>query len=129
MFQPPALPGPEALCDLLAAAGCDGVQWTVRPGGHVEPSRAKEVLPRLARIAASRGLECRTICTAIADPAAPEAEELLRVAADCGYFAGLPTVCAKSGTRVSGSPSAAAISVGLSEPRNTVFRPAAAQCR
>lgn len=84
MFQPPALPGPEALCDLLAAAGCDGVQWTVRPGGHVEPSRAKEVLPRLARIAASRGLACRTICTAIADPAAPEAEELLRVAADCG---------------------------------------------
>lgn len=84
MFQPPALPGPEALCDLLAAAGCDGVQWTVRPGGHVEPSRAKEDLPRLARIAASRGLACRTICTAIADPAAPEAEELLRVAADCG---------------------------------------------
>ena len=40
MFQPPALPGPEALCDLLAASGCDGVQWTVRPGGHVEPSRA-----------------------------------------------------------------------------------------
>ena len=84
MFQPPALPGPEALCDLLAAAGCDGVQWTVRPGGHVEPARAREDLPRLVRIAESRGLRCRTICTAIADPAAPESEELLRVAADCG---------------------------------------------
>ena len=84
MFQPPVLHGPEELCDLLAAAGCDGVQWTVRPGGHVEPARAKEDLPRLAKIAAARGLRCRTICTAIADPAAPEAEELLRVAADCG---------------------------------------------
>ena len=84
MFQPPVLAGPEALCDLLAASGCDGVQWTVRPGGHVEPSRAKDDLPRLAKIAASRGLKCRTICTAIADPAAPESEELLRVAADCG---------------------------------------------
>ena len=84
MFQPPVLRGPEELCDLLAAAGCDGVQWTVRPGGHVEPARAKEDLPRLVRIASSRGLRCRTICTAIADPAAPEAEELLRVAADCG---------------------------------------------
>lgn len=84
MFQPPVLRGPEELCDLLAAAGCDGVQWTVRPGGHVEPARAKEDLPRLVRIAAARGLKCRTICTAIADPAAPEAEELLRVAADCG---------------------------------------------
>lgn len=84
MFQPPVLRGPEELCDLLAAAGCDGVQWTVRPGGHVEPAHAKEDLPRLAKIAASRGLRCRTICTAIADPAAPEAEELLRVAADCG---------------------------------------------
>jgi sugar phosphate isomerase/epimerase len=84
MFQPPATTGPEALCDLLAASGCDGVQWTVRPGGHVEPSRAKDDLPRLAKIAASRGLKCRTICTAIADPAAPDAEELLRVAADCG---------------------------------------------
>ena len=84
MFQPPVLRGPEELCDLLAAAGCDGVQWTVRPGGHVEPARAKEDLPRLARIAAARGLRCRTICTAIAAPAAPGAEELLRVAADCG---------------------------------------------
>ncbi len=84
MFQPPVLRGPEELCDLLAAAGCDGVQWTVRPGGHVEPARAKEDLPRLVRIAAARGLKCRTICTAIADPAAPETEELLRVAADCG---------------------------------------------
>ena len=84
MFQPPVLRGPEELCDLLAAAGCDGVQWTVRLGGHVEPARAKEDLPRLVKIAAARGLRCRTICTAIADPAAPEAEELLRVAADCG---------------------------------------------
>ena len=83
MFRKPSEEA-KILGDLLAAAGCDGVQWTVRPGGHVEPARAREDLPRLVRIAESRGLRCRTICTAIADPAAPESEELLRVAADCG---------------------------------------------
>ncbi len=84
MFQPPVTKGPEELCDLLAAAGCDGVQWTVRPGGHVEPACAKEDLPRFVKIASSRGLRCRSICTAVSDPDDPDAEELLRVAADCG---------------------------------------------
>ena len=84
MFQPPVTRGPEELCDLLAAAGCDGVQWTVRPGGHVEPERAREDLPRFVAAAASRGLRCRSICTAIGDGSSPADEELLRVAADCG---------------------------------------------
>ena len=81
MFQPPVTRGPEELCDLLAAAGCDGVQWTVRPGGHVEPERAREDLPRFVAAAASRGLRCRSICTAIGDGSSPADEELLRVAA------------------------------------------------
>ncbi len=84
MFQPPVTKGPEDLCDLLAAAGCDGVQWTVRPGGHVEPERVREDLPRFVKAAESSGLRCRSICTALSDPAAPESEALLRVAADCG---------------------------------------------
>ena len=79
MFQPPVTRGPEELCDLLAAAGCDGVQWTVRPGGHVEPERAREDLPRFVAAAASRGLRCRSICTAIGDGSSPADEELLRV--------------------------------------------------
>lgn len=84
MFQPPVTASPEALCDLMAAAGFDGVQWTVRPGGHVEPERAEADLPRLVKIASSRGLKCRSICTSIADGGDPLSERILKTAADCG---------------------------------------------
>lgn len=84
MFQPPVTASPEELCDLLAGAGFDGVQWTVRPGGHVEPERAAQDLPRLVGVAASRGLKCRSICTSIVDGSEPGAETVLKTAADCG---------------------------------------------
>ena len=90
MFQSPVTPSPEALCDLMAGAGFDGIQWTVRKKGHVLPENAKRDLPRLCRIAESRGLKNVTICTDITSDAvgkpglSPHAEETLRVAADCG---------------------------------------------
>ena len=90
MFQSPVTASPEALCDLMAAAGYDGVQWTVRKGGHATPEDAKAELPRLVKVAAARGLKCESICTDVTSDAAgrpgltPRAEETLRVAADCG---------------------------------------------
>ena len=90
MFQPPVTASPEALCDLMAGAGFDGIQWTVRKRGIVLPENAKTELPRLCRIAESRGLKNVTICTDITSDAvgapgpSPLAEETLRVAADCG---------------------------------------------
>lgn len=84
MFQTPVTASPEALCDLMATAGFDGIQWTVRPGGHVEPDRVAVELPRLSRIAEARGLKCRSICTAIVDGSDPVAETIMKVAADCG---------------------------------------------
>ena len=83
MFQSPVTKSPEQLCDLMAAAGFDGVQWTVRPGGHVEPTKAAVDLPRLCRIAEQRGLRNRTICTAI-KPGDRDAADILKAAADCG---------------------------------------------
>lgn len=83
-FQPPVTASPEALCDLMAEAGFDGVQWTVRPGGLAEPESVAEALPRLVRIAASRGLKCRSICTGIVDGGDPVAETVVKTAADCG---------------------------------------------
>ena len=89
-FQSPVTSSPEALCDLLAAAGYAGIQWTVRGNGHVKPENAKADLPRYVKIAASRGLKCSSICTDVTSDAAgrpgltPCAEETLRVAADCG---------------------------------------------
>lgn len=90
MFQSPVTKSPEELCDLMKGAGYDGIQWTVRKKGHVLPENAKAELPRLCRIAESRGLRNVTICTDItADKAgapglSPCAEEILKVAADCG---------------------------------------------
>ena len=90
MFQPPVVETPEKLCELMKGAGYDGIQWTVRRGGHVEPAEAAANLPRLVKIAESFGLKCRSICTDITADAAgkpgltPGAETVLKVAADCG---------------------------------------------
>lgn len=90
MFQPPVTKSPEELCDLMAAAGFDGVQWTVRKGGHATAENAKVELPRLVKMCEARGLKCESICTditadAIARPGiSPRAADTLRVAADCG---------------------------------------------
>ena len=90
MFQPPVVPSVEKMCELMKGAGFDGIQWTVRKGGLVEPANAASELPRLCRIAESFGLANRTICTDITADAAgrpglsPFAEDTLRAAADCG---------------------------------------------
>ena len=81
---------PEKLCELMKGADYDGIQWTVRKGGHVEPADAAANLPRLVKIAESFGLKSRSICTDITADAAgkpgltPGAETVLKVAADCG---------------------------------------------
>jgi sugar phosphate isomerase/epimerase len=90
MFQPPVTKSPEELCELMKKAGFDGIQWTVRKGGHVDPANVAADLPRLCRIAESFGLKNRSICTDITSDASGRpglsdgAETALRVAADCG---------------------------------------------
>ncbi|MBR1921570.1 MAG: sugar phosphate isomerase/epimerase, partial [Kiritimatiellae bacterium] len=75
---------------LFRDAGYDGIQWTVRKGGHVEPERVAADLPRLVATAGRFGLKCRSICTDITADASGRpglsdgAETTLRVAADCG---------------------------------------------
>ncbi len=84
MFQPPVTKGVDELCELMAKAGFDGIQWTVRPKGHVLPERVAENLPKVAAAVKKQGLKSTTICTAITgDDAA--SEKILKVAADCGF--------------------------------------------
>lgn len=83
MFQSPVTKSPEELCELMKGAGFDGVQWTVRKRGHVEPANAAAELPKLCKIAAGFGLRCDTICTDV-KPGDAGAADLLKVAADCG---------------------------------------------
>ena len=84
MFQPPVTKSPEALCELFAAAGYDGIQWTVRKGGHATPENARAELPRLVKVAESFGLKCESICTGIVDGDNSESVKIAKVAADSG---------------------------------------------
>ena len=63
--------------------GLDGMDLTVRRGGHVEPKDAAEQLPLAAKAALEAGTEILTLTTDITEPTA-EAEAVLAAAAKLG---------------------------------------------
>ncbi len=67
----------EAIRDL----GFDGVDLTVRPGGHVKPEEARASLPRAVRELRELGLRVPMLTTAITSATDPHAEALLATAA------------------------------------------------
>jgi sugar phosphate isomerase/epimerase len=67
-----------------AEIGFDGVDLTVRKGGHVEPENVRRDLPALAAAVRKHGLEMPMITTDIVDTETPRAEEILGVMADLG---------------------------------------------
>lgn len=74
----------EAMAEAAAEAGFDGVDLTVRPGGHVLPENADRDLPRAVRAVHAVGLAVPMMTTAIARIDDPHAELILRTAADLG---------------------------------------------
>jgi sugar phosphate isomerase/epimerase len=74
----------EELAAAAAELGYDGVDLTVRKGGHVEPARVREDLPRLVAAIRKHGLETPTITTDIVDTQTPYIEDILRTMADLG---------------------------------------------
>ena len=73
----------EALAACASEIGVDGIDLTVRPGGHVEPANIAKDLPRLVEIIHKQGLETPMVTTAI-DAANPEAESILKTCAQLG---------------------------------------------
>jgi sugar phosphate isomerase/epimerase len=67
--------------------GFDGVELTVRPGGHVEPERVAEDLPRAVEALRAIGLEVPAIVTDIKGREAPYAREVCATAARVGASA------------------------------------------
>lgn len=63
---------------MCAELGYDGIDLTVRPGGHVEPERVEEDLPKALDTIRKAGLELPMVTTAIADAATPHAERVLK---------------------------------------------------
>jgi len=72
------------LADLAKELGFDGVDLTVRPGGHIEPEEVEGRLPEAVEALEARGLSLPMITTAITDPEEPHAESTFRAASNCG---------------------------------------------
>ena len=60
------LPIPE-VCRIFAAMGLDGLDLTVRPGGHIEPGDAPEQLPKAQQAAREAGIDILFLTTNITD--------------------------------------------------------------
>jgi len=72
----------------LRGIGVEGVDLTVRPGGHVEPGQVSDTLPEAVAALAGEGAHVRMITTAITAADEPHATAVLETAAAQGirYF-------------------------------------------
>lgn len=75
-------PIPE-VCRMFKSIGLDGLDLTVRPGGHIPPERAPAELPEAVKAAREAGVEISFLTTNITD-ANNEAERLLAVTGEHG---------------------------------------------
>lgn len=75
-------PIPE-VCRLFKRMGLDGLDLTVRPGGHIDPKDVAAELPKAIEAAKQAGTEILFLTTAITDADA-SAERLLATAAEAG---------------------------------------------
>jgi L-ribulose-5-phosphate 3-epimerase len=69
---------------LIAEAGFGGIDYAVRPAGHVVPEKVQEDLPRAVEAAQKSGLKVEMITTGITDPRDKFTEPLLRTAVKLG---------------------------------------------
>jgi sugar phosphate isomerase/epimerase len=74
----------DGMAQVAAEIGFDGVDLTVRPGGHVLPERVEEDLPRAVDAARRAGIEVRMMTTAINDPSDPLTKSILKTAGALG---------------------------------------------
>jgi sugar phosphate isomerase/epimerase len=83
----------EDLAKAAAGIGFDGVDITLRKGGHVKPEHVRQDLPPLVSIIRKHGLEVQMVTTDIVDPDTPCAEDILKTLADLGihYYRFMPS--------------------------------------
>ena len=74
----------RGMADFAAALGFDGIDLTVRPGGHVLPENVKYDLPKAVKIIRNAGLEVKMITTAVTSIVDPHAESILETASALG---------------------------------------------
>lgn len=74
----------EPMAQMAKDIGFDGVDLTVRKGGHIEPERAEQDLPKVAEIIRNAGLELPMVTAGIVDTTTPHAETILRALKSAG---------------------------------------------
>lgn len=75
----------DAMAEAAAEIGFDGVDLTVRPGGHVLPENVAEDLPRAVEAIRNHGLEVTMMTTALTDAADKTNQKVLQTASDQGF--------------------------------------------
>jgi sugar phosphate isomerase/epimerase len=65
------------LAEAAANIGFDGIDITVREGGHVEPARVRQDLPPLVKLIRQHGVEVPMITTDIVDAETPYARDVM----------------------------------------------------
>jgi sugar phosphate isomerase/epimerase len=74
----------DVLAERIAAMGFDGIEATVRDGGHVLPERVEEDLPRLVDALKKRRLDVTIMASSVNSVKHPLTEKVLRTAAGLG---------------------------------------------
>ena len=74
----------DRCAETLAKAKATGIEWTVRKGGHVDPARVKDDLPKAVAAARKQGLKSEMMVVSYTRADEPGADEVFKVAADCG---------------------------------------------
>jgi len=70
--------------DACLAAGMNGADLTVRPGGHVLPENVERDLPLAVKAFRNAGLNIEMMASGITDPDDPLTEKVLRTASEMG---------------------------------------------
>jgi len=73
----------EKTAQTLANMGFDGIDLTVRPGGHVLPEEVEKGLPEAVKIAESKGLTVPMITTGVVDAEDDYSEQIFASAEEC----------------------------------------------
>jgi L-ribulose-5-phosphate 3-epimerase len=76
--------GYDALAEILAEAGAEGIDLSVRPGGHVLPENVETDLPKAVEAARKRGLKVDMIVTGIINTEEKYTESVIRTASSLG---------------------------------------------
>ncbi len=74
----------DELADRIAELGVDGIEATIRDGGHIEPEQVPDELPKMVEALRQRGLVITVLTSGINDPNDPLTESVLRTAAGLG---------------------------------------------